>query len=562
MVKPNFNKNKHDLHCPSSNSFNEYFSSIGATLAESMGTVNLENVNLSMPIRNKYSLFLNPTSTDEIYREIKSSKGKYSTDFNDFNMYIIKQINNEISPLLTIIFNKSLSSGIFPNILKRSKVIPLYKSGDKSKTSNYRPISLLPQLSKILEKIIKSRLLTFINKYNIISDSQYGFRQNTSTGDAVSDLIENVTDHLEKLDNCAILSIDLRKAFDTLNHSILLDKLLTYGVRGPAHDILASYLSNRWQYVQLSDDMSSNREITCGVPQGSVLGPLLFILYINDLPNISQSFTPILFADDTTLIFNDKSTINLQNKIQSDVNKLCDWLYINKLSINIDKTNVLYFNIRNKNMNSNINIFISNKKIKSVNHIKFLGVFIDSKLNWYQQIKSVCTKLSYSIGMLNKVKNKLNTKSLILLYNSFIYSHLNYCSHIWGNTYLSNLNRIVILQNRAIKTITKSKFFINNFLISNKSLNFADIVKLNTIKFCFRARQKLLPINLQHKFQSNERYKNNFIRKKARTSRKLHTLSNIGPKLWNDLDQNIKDIKTANTLKHKYKLHLISKYVI
>ena len=190
-----------------------------------------ESIYSTMNENTKESLFLLPTTLTEIQKEISNTKIKYSTDFNDINMYIIKNISTEMCPIITHLFNRSLSDGCFPNILKKSKIIPLYKSGDRKKTENYRPISLLPQ-SKILERLIKNRILNFINKHNIINECQYGFRNNISTADAISETIEIISDKLESLKKCAIISIDLRKAFDTLDHTILLNKLFIYGIRG------------------------------------------------------------------------------------------------------------------------------------------------------------------------------------------------------------------------------------------------------------------------------------------------------------------------------------------
>ena len=402
---------------------------------------------------NKNSLFFTQISIYEILNEVLNSKSKSSTYVTDFNMFIIKEIILEISPLLKHVFNRSLTEGIFPNVLKKAKVIPIFKSGDKSLAENYRPISLLPQISKIFEKLIKNRISNFLNKFNILNDNQYGFRKNLSTADALSDVLKSVNTNLENLENCAIVSIDLCKAFDTLDHDILINKLYIYGIRGIALKLIKSYLSDRLQFVRYNNTDSYYNYIKCGVPQGSVLGPLLFILYINDLPNISDTFKSVLFADDTTLIFSNTPILELKNNInkQFNINKLYDWLNVNKLSLNISKTNVLLFNIRNKNININMDLNINNIKVKQVSEIKFLGVIIDCKLNWKLQLNYVSSKLSRTIAISHKVKNKLNMKSLILLYNALFLSHLNYCSNIWGNTFKSSLKNIFILQKKSNK---------------------------------------------------------------------------------------------------------------
>ena len=401
--------------------------------------------------------------------------------------------------------------------------------------------------------------MKFLNKFNIISDTQYGFRKNVSTSDALSDVIETVNLNLEHLNNCAIVSIDLCKAFDTLDHDILIKKLSIYGIKGVALKLLESYLKDRQQYVSFMNTTSNINNITCGVPQGSVLGPLLFVLYINDLPNISNSFKPVLFADDTNLIFSDKSITALKTNIQRNLNKLFDWLNINKLSLNVSKSSLLLFNIRNKNNNVKLNVNINDIKIKQVTNLKFLGIIIDDKLDWKSQINYISTKLSRAIGILNKVKFKLNLKSLVLVYNSFFYSHLTYCCHIWGNTFFSNLNKICILQKRALKIINNDSNY-STFYIIHKSLQFHDIVKMNTIKFIFRARNNLLPINLQKLYSIKLHNTYLFHRLKVRTDRKSVCLSITGPRLWNNLDYSIRQILNLNLFKRTLKKYLLNSY--
>ena len=256
--------------------------------------------------------------------------------------------------------------------------------------------------------MITNLILNFINKNNIINECQYGFRNNISTVDAISETIEIISDKLESLQKCAIISIDLRKLF-------------IFGIRGKDFNLIKSYISEREQYESQNGQHSNYNNITCGVSQGSVHGPLLFSLY-NNLPKIKNNYKPILFADNTNLIFYDKTILNLIDKMQTDINKLFNWLNINKLSININKTNVLLFNIKNKNENINLNLYINNIKLKQVTDIKNVGLYIDDKLNWKKQINYVGTTLCRAIAILNKVKHKFDIKTLILLYSFFIHT--------------------------------------------------------------------------------------------------------------------------------------------
>ena len=222
-------------------------------------------------------------------------------------MSLIKQLNTELSPILCSLFNKSFNERVFPDCFKIAKVIPLHKKGNKNILDNFRPISLLPQFSKMYDKLFKKILLYFINKYTILNENQFGFRQNYSTEDTLHHLSETVCAELENNNNCAVLSIDLKKAFDTLDHNILINKLDNIGIRGLPKVLLSSYLSNRSQYVKLNGAISNMERISFGVQRGSVLEPLLFLIYINDMPNILKYSTPIIFADDTNLIFSSKS---------------------------------------------------------------------------------------------------------------------------------------------------------------------------------------------------------------------------------------------------------------
>ena len=282
---------------------------------------------------------------------------------------------------LAYIINMSLKSGVYPNLLKLVKVVPIHKDGSTQDINNYRAISLLSIFYKIIEKLMHKRLYTFLEDNNILYHNQYGFRKKNSTVYALIQITELIKASIDNGKFGYGIFIDLRKAFDTVNHKILLTKLEHYGVRGNMPHWFQSYLSNRKQYVLINGETSESLEINCVVPQGSVLGPLLFLLYINDLPNISKLLNFYLFADDTNIYYESSSLQELEKTINKELNKLYLWLNVNRLSLNIDKTNYIIFHPYNKPMKQHITIKINKKAIQEKEGIKYLGVLIDSTLS-------------------------------------------------------------------------------------------------------------------------------------------------------------------------------------
>jgi len=252
-------------------------------------------------------------------------------------------------------FNLSISSGVCPNSLKIAKVIPIYKKDDSALVSNYRPISLLPSISKILEKIVHKRLYNFLNSNNLLIPNQYGFRKSHSTDYALIKLYDKIIHSLSNKEHTFGIFMDLSKAFDTINHEILINKLHNYGIRGTSLAWFKDYLKNRKQYVVYESEKSQELNITCGVPQGSILGPLLFILYINDIVKSSQLLTFIIFADDTNILYSHKDLNTAISTLNNELSKIQLWFKCNKLSLNIRKTNFMYFrNVHSPQIQCNI----------------------------------------------------------------------------------------------------------------------------------------------------------------------------------------------------------------
>ena len=411
---------------------------------------------------------------------------------------------------LSIIFNKSLVSGEFPDKLKIAKVVPIFKAKDKTELSNHRPISLLPILSKILEKIVHKQLYSYLSIHDILYQSQYGFRESHSTVHAVSEFVSNVLQAFDENKMTLSVFLDLSKAFDTIDHSIMISKLEHYGIRGIALQWFQSYLSNRKQFVSYRNFSSDILNIDCGVPQGSVLGPLLFIIYSNDIPQSVKECKTTLFADDTTLYISGDNKDQLFSHMKTDLTTLIDWFRANKLSLNISKTNYVLFKPKslksNDNNNDNHVLKFGTEIIEQRPFVKFLGLLIDEYLDWSYQCKHVISKLSSSLYMMNSVKNFLPLESRKTLYHSFFNSYLMFGISLWGpavNKFY--INKICKQQNRALRIVNNN---VNNvqtqYLYDKLSLlKLNDIIHLEILKLMYKISEGSAPLPLQNIFTSN-----------------------------------------------------------
>ena len=317
-------------------SFNEYFVGIGPKLAEQIPPTAVDPAaNIERRIRD--SIFLEPTDDAEVSSLIRSLKDS-SPGWDDISSKVCRSSVAVFVTPLTHVLNLSLSQGVVPKELKIARVTPIFKAGDKQMISNYRPISVLPYFSKILEKLVKKRLTNFIENHELFYKYQFGFRGNHSTSHALVTLTTEVSSSLDRGHSCLGVFLDLKKAFDTVDPDILLLKLEKYGVRGTPWNWFRSYLTDRTQCVKVLDSQSPFLPIRCGVPQGSVLGPLLFLLYINDINNVCPNLCPILFADDTNLFISGENIADLYTSMNDALDMILLRLRSNKLSINIEKT--------------------------------------------------------------------------------------------------------------------------------------------------------------------------------------------------------------------------------
>lgn len=472
--------------------FNVFFTSISDSIVR---TIDASNAcpqfflnNMSSPTN---SFYMPPILESDVRQAILKLKNTSSLDFYELNSYIIKASVDHLVMPLAILFNKCLMDGIWPNNLKISKIVPIFKKGDVDIADNYRPIAIVPIIAKIFENIIKERLTVYLDSNNIISAQQFGFRRSSSTVKALLALIDSIVDGLDGGVPTHTVLCDLTKAFDCVNVDILLLKLQHYGIRGNVANLFKSYLSNRCQFVSFNGNVSDMRNVSCGVPQGSVLGPILFLIYVNDLPSSLGDINSVLFADDATLFAKGDPSL-----IQEGFNRAKIWFNTNKLKLNESKT---------KNI-----IFSSDRWEDKSEPVRLLGVFLDTGLCWSAQIDSLCAKLSTQIFVMRQLRSCLSSSTMKIVYFALVHSLLSYAIVLWGNA--STSFKIFRLQKSAVRIIDSapygthckplfrkygilplpSLFIFESLLLTHKNLNIlsshADRHNYNT-----RLRWNLIP---------------------------------------------------------------------
>ena len=429
---------------------NQHFASVGPNLASNIPPSPIHFSNYLPPTPN-CSFYLHRTDRSEI-RNLISTLKSGSSGYDGVSTKVIKFCIDPLTAPLTYLTNLILRTGIFPDQLKIAKVTPLPKNGSPINPDNFRPISVLTGISKVVERVISVRLTSYLEENNLLSEAQHGSRKARSTDTALHSFLKPIYSALDSKQCTIATFLDLKKAFDSIPHDSLLQKLRYFGITGKPLKLLESYLTGRKQFVSHSNNNSPTVHISYGVPQGSILGPILFLIYINDITRAAPSLSFSLYVDDTTVTITRPTMEEAQSTINSELSSINKWINANGLTLNVEKSAYMVFHRTCVDVGQ-IRVSIDHQTLNRVEQFKFLGVILDNKLKWKLHIEYVRNKISKICGLLYRIRQQLDTKSLLTIYNSLIYTSLVYGVIFWGGACPNFLKQLVIIQKRALRTI-------------------------------------------------------------------------------------------------------------
>ena len=549
--------------------YNKHFTEIAQKLATNFSEVNNNEFSKFLGDPASQSIYLHNTDELEIKNTIKILKNTNSAGHDEFSSKFIKLSETLLIPALEKIFNLAIKTGTYPDRLKIAKVIPIFKKGNTTSVNNYRPISILSSINKIFEKILYGRLSNYIDHFQILYKYQFGFRKNHSTEHALIEFVDQVRFSMDKKELTCGIFIDLSKAFDTVNHNILIKKLEHYGIRGIALDLFKSYLCNRKQFVQIDSCKSEIRSIDCGVPQGSVLGPLLFLLFINDLPNCSLSGKFRIFADDTTVFFQCKNADELIATGKTIMIELNAWFRANKMTLNAEKSSFTIFKSNRLNIpNLPDQIEFLDKKIDKSSSIRFLGLTLDENLSWDQHINELSNKLKSLFHIFYNIRDFLRESDIKTLYYTLVYSRIKYGISLYGQAAQNKIQKIQVLQNQLLKVLSNKKRRYSTEKLHREFdiLMVQDIKNHEILTFVHNYFYNNLPpvfddyfIKFNHRYNTRN-VNNSYQIKSHNTDTAALSVQIDGSKQWNKLNNELKLIPKRKNFRKKIKKSLVDSY--
>lgn len=477
-----------------------------------------------------------------------------ATGLDNIGPRLLKLAASVIADSITFICNCSIKQSLFPDKWKNAKVSPLHKTGPSEDVNNFRPISVLPVLSKILEKHVHVSLMDYLTEFHLLHSTQSGFRTAHSCETALVHMIDKWLNSMDNGKLIGVVMVDFKKAFDLVDHQILMQKLKIYGLGENALNWFSTYLLNRNQRVSINNILSEPRNITCGVPQGSILGPLLFLMFINDLPLYTNTVSTDLYADDTTLFDINVSKEILQANLQRALINLDTWCKHNGMLINSCKTKVMLITTsqkRSKLNDGNLTLSYKDANLQMITYDKILGVYVDNNLTWSHHVNAITKKISSYIWLLSRIKEFLSIENRVRFYKAYIQPHLDFCNVIWGNTSQSNLLKLYRLQKRACRIILNYEVDdIHAGMNSLKMLSIYERIFLRKAKFMYKVFTHEAPLYIRNLFEQTSinndfcilrsSSANNYVTPKPNKELFKQSMSYSGTLIWNILPECIK----------------------
>jgi hypothetical protein len=499
-----------------------------------------------------------------VYDQLKKMKTSKSTGLTHIPARLLKDGRNALAKPLTVLMNRSLAEGTIPSEWKHAMVTPVYKSGSKTDAANYRPISVLPVFVKILERAVHSMVYHYLQENQLLSIYQSGFRPLHSTGTCLIDTTNKLLHNIDRGLLTGMVFLDLSKASDTLDHVRMREKLFQLGFKDSAVIWFDGYLTNRTQSITINGVVSDPQFIQYGVPQGSILGPLLFIIYINDLPSVIQNCSIQLYADDTLLFFSSNSVTLIESTLSGDLNRIISWLNRNFLFLNHSKTKIMLIGTHQRLAKvDSFNIEAQDTKLDRVYKFKYLGVMFDSCLSWNDHIDYISAKISSRLGMLRKARKIIPRETCITLYDAMILPLFDYCSAVWDKCGKTNCDFLEKLQRRAASIIEGRRVLQSDV---NLTLSWPSLQSRREYQIClqvFKCLHGLAPVYLLHEFNYsrefhayNTRHKDNLRLPLAKTTKYQNSFRYNGAKIWNRLPLNLRNQTRFSKFKIDVKKYL------